>query len=399
MLTITEILTRVLYRWQESSSDLTILRASKYGRVLITLQSSGSINQYDLFQFIGIMANPNQTIASFISGYNKPLPNPMPNILTLNNKKSIHYYSLWDYGLVANLTNLSNNVLSQNHNNLPDISITKSNSFASTLDSLYQKVMFIVNGIILSDTNTPDLISIPNGGLELTTSKEPNIGVLDFSDLGGFIKVPITPNNVSVFKQTNEYITLHIQTNPNAYSSVGLVLNGRLHLFEDIYKVLDNNVIAVSFLYSDIVKEAFNSNLNTLDWIRQTHSNDLGFDLSTFDPVKYLTRSNSFIFYIENGYLSKESLYIEPLGFPYAQKTNEDTTDIIFNSDGTIAHYVVDEYSAYSYTVLTVTNPRCSSTISDTVPVIKNSLVSSRQLKATSSSYANRVRLVKLYTL
>ena len=400
MLSLISILVRVKNKWINIETDSLISEILKYNRIFITIENMSTtvVHQYDLLGFPSIYTtDPTVTLGNYISAYIQALPQPNIPILDITKPNLLRFYTLWDYGLVANRTNLSNLSLTFNLNDTPDIKITPDKSFTNTIESLQDKVLFVINGVILNESYHGEVITIPFGGLELDVDKDQTVGVIDFSEFGGFTRIPLTIDNVSVFKVTDEYISLHITLDSEIVKNVILVTNGRLHSFNDIYTQVDSKTVAVSLRLSDVIKEAFTSDPSQLNWIDRLGSNSTGFNINSFDPIKYLTRVNSFLLFINEGILSVDELPICSSGFPNTQLTFGDPTDLLFLSDGTIGYYVVNEIISEFNTVLSVSNPRVYDSVMDTTNFLLDTVVGDGALSPTFES--DKVRLRRIYTL
>jgi hypothetical protein len=396
---INEILARKANQWIALNTDDTIATALSYNRVFISITDPVTLllSQYDLLQFSTINSvSSSLTILEFITAFNTAYPQSQTRTLSLASQKVINYYTLWDYGLVANRINPSNLALSPNPNNLPDLSITISNNLWGNVNGFQNNLLFLINGVIAPETYLPSSILIRHGSLLIDTNPQQTIGVLDFTALGGYTRQYFTASDIAQFSSTNTSATYHITLATPLTGSPVLVLNGRVHLFEDIFKVINPTTLAVTLSYEMVVKEAFTAEPSLLNWMSRVDAESTGFNVGTFNAINYLTQLSSFLITV-NGALSYTDVPVIDTGLGNARLTFSDITDIIFLSDGTIGYYVVNEMLSDFNTVLSVSDPLTSNLLADTEVITSNAVVSSQPLNSIKKS--NPIQCKHLYIL
>ena len=400
MLSITSILARVKHGWINLPPTILLSGLLSYSRVYVTIQDSSTSQtiQCDINDLQGLYnVSMSYTLEQIISNYTISLPNSISPILDLTKKKTINYYSLWDYLLNARGLDNTNQSLSYNQNNIPDIVITPDLGFTNSILSLQNKILFVINGLIQDEVWFSDHVLIPKGGLEINTMEEQSLGVLDFSSLGGFNKVHLNTSNVSIFNEMDLATTVHITLDNPVTTDLCLVLNGRMYFFDEIFTLVDRHTVAIRLDHLSIIKEAYTAELTTLDWIDRIAPDSTGFDVTTFNALTYMTRGNSFLLILPIQGLSVEECYLEASGLPTFYLANGDVRDIVFLEDGTIANYVINEVQSEYNTILSVSSPRVYHSVSDTtkwsnLPVTNGSYLS-------PSFQSQKAKLRKIYSL
>lgn len=428
MYTVKEILIRIPNQWLVGDRYATIsslLSRSPY--ILITLFNPGSsvTTQYQLNLFPGIYTlDPTVTVADYFSTYSGNLPSNQMNIQTLGKVNYVSYNDLWDYGLIANRVSSSNVALNDHYYNLPDITITPGKHFSSSLSSLTNNVLFLVNGIMPNTVYNPTSVLLKNASQLLDIYQDSNLAVLDFSAVGGFQNIPMTEQNLEVHTQSNTNAVIYF-TVPTITGTPALVVNGRLHVFNDIYTVINSTTIAITLNYKSLIKEAYtltaqympqyvdygyvNTNYVTTDnsllsWIQSADNLGGGYNIQSIDPVAYLTQGNSALLMLNTTELSYLTLQLEqttiesryplPLytktglipddnqyviqnytadGYTQSNNglfnTNQLTNGILIEKDGSIMDYKVISNDGFLGISIMTSKPKMMRTLIDTIPI------------------------------
>lgn len=403
MLRATGIIQRVKYDWVELLVTTLLSNIDWSRRTCITVidEITQIETQHDLEKFANIhklaLHTPTISIGVFISTYIGAIPPEILPRLDITNSKRLAYYTLWDYQLNATRVNTSNSVLSFNINDTPDLEITPSKHFTNTLNSLKDKLLFVINGTITFGEYLTDKIIIHNGGLELDTSKEQNLGVIDFSNFNGFTPIKITLQNTVVFFRDREITTFHVTLTEPIENDFMLVINGKLHFCNDTYTLVNKHTVAIQIRHQDVYKEALCAEPSTLNWIDRISPDTNGYDISTFNPMKYITTPSSHLLLLSIKGVSVKTLPLMSTGFPLTFFTDHDTTDLIFSSDGTVGYYIANEMLADNAVVISVAKPRVYDTVYDVTNPLNEIIIGESTL---SSAYDNRnSKLKRIYAL
>jgi hypothetical protein len=403
MLRAISVVQRVKYDWVELPVTTLLSNLDWTCRTLVTVlnEETGVETQHNLSMLPNVQSlaaySPVATIENIFSTYTGGLPPEILPKIDVANKKCLSYYTLWDYQLNATRVNTSNSSLSFNINDTPDLEITPSKFFTGTIDGLKDKLLFVINGMVVFAEYINGKVIIIHGGLDLDTAIEQNIGVIDFSNFNGFTPIKFTQQNTTVFFRDDEVTTFHVTLNDPISNDFMVVVNGKLHMCNDIYTLVDNRTIAIQVRHQDVYKEALYSEPSTLNWIDRISPDSNGYDISTFNPMRYITSVTNRLLLLSVKGVSVKHLPLVTTGFPLTFFTNHDTTDLIFSSDGTVGYYIANEMLSDNAIVISVAKPRVFDAIYDTTDVLNENIIGTGTL---SSAYDTRTaKLKRVYVL
>jgi hypothetical protein len=155
--------------------------------------------------------------------------------------------------------------------------------------------------------------------------------------------------------------------------------------------------VAIQVRHQDVYKEAMYAEPSTLNWIDRISPYSNGYDISTFNPMRYITSLANRLLLLSVKGVSVKTLPLVTTGFPLTFFTNHDTTDLIFSSDGTLGYYIANEMLSDKAVVISVAKPRVYDAIYDTTNVLNESVIGTGAL---SSAYENQTaKLKRIYVL
>lgn len=414
MYTIHDLLVRRKSDWESISFDTirVVDLLIGYDSVLMVL-SPGIGNtqrqQYDLKNFNQVfLVDGTVRLVDYLASYGGVMPAAITPIKNINYKKKIAYRSIWEIGLSASRYNLSNTVLVQSLNNSPDIIITSTVAFPMPLASLENNVLFTVNGLIAFESYTPTEIHLPGGATLLDRYDNEHLALLDFSALGGFTKIPITANIVSVIQANDDNAIVEVLLPNTILGKTPLfVLNGILHFpySKDVW--IGANTVRFRIRYTDVIAETLNIPQALVTWITPASIPGTGWVVGSVDVIKYLTQGNSAVIVMDTGELSVHKDYLLPTGFAGKFATPYTDNGIVILEDGTIGDYMYTELAKPGSGLtaglepvgneLTVTLPKLIKNIKDTAPftdTLSANTMSLNFMDDTSNAY-----MLTLYTL
>ena len=333
---------------------------NNYDLVLITLNNGTTNTQYSLNAFTTVYGlNNNITLVSFFSTYNGVFPTPITPNKSLTNAKYVTYNSLWFFGLLANRT-LYNSSSPPNIHNQPDLVITPDAIFQTPLSSILNKVLFLVNGLVLFPTYDSTDESIYLLGASATLDKYPNqqLSVIDFSAIGGFTNIVLTTSNTTVHSTTATGAILYITLpSPITGSTPLFIKNGKLRILDNSYSVISPTKIAIKINYRNTLDDLVDMNASDVDWVGSSNLHHEGFLIDSVNALNYLTTGTSSIVLLNTTELCINVTNLFPTGFVNEYVLAKPPTGILYLQDGTIGDYVSNEITDYG-TAITTTSPK-----------------------------------------
>ena len=372
MYTISLVLAKLNRTWSNVDfSTITInTLLNNYDLVLITL-NNGIINtQYSLNAFTTINGlNNNVTLISFFNNYNGVLPTPITPSKSLTNANYVVYNSLWFFGLIANRT-LYNSSSPPNIYNQPDLIITPNVRFQNTLSSILNKVLLLVNGLVVFPTynSTNQSIYLLGASSILDRYSNQQLSIIDFSAIGGFTNVILTTSNTSIHSSTTTgaivYITL---SSPITGFTPLFIRNGKLKILDNSYSVISPTVIAIKINYRSILDDLIDMNASDVNWINSSNLHHEGFLIDSVNVLNYLTTGTSSIVLLNTSELCINITNLFPTGLVNEYVLANPPTGILYLQDGTIGDYVSNEITDYG-TAITTTGPKLLKPVKNLTP-------------------------------
>jgi len=402
MYNINEVLVRKNRSWSTIDfSTITVQQLiSDYNLVLIKISPSDStlLLQYNLIEFPGIYLVDNlTTISNFISSFNGELPDAIYPQKSLSTAKYITYSDLFGFGLDANRVAYSSSVLNYNVNYLPDICISKPDSYPNEISTLHNKVLYTVNGKIVFEVIENEKAYLVKGANILDRYKSQHLGIIDFSALGGFTKTILDTTHVSIFSADDRKAIMYITLpEPMAGKTPLLVVNGNLRIMEDIYTVINSTQIAIKLDYLQMLNDVSGMKASDVNWVSAVNGNDDGFNLATVNPTAYLTSGTSAVILVDTTELSMDKINLLPTGFAERYVSSEIPTGIMFLQDGTIGDYNTTAITYYGNEIST-SKPKSINMLKDTIP--SNKVVGVNNANLTFDSTLSSAVIVDLYIL
>jgi hypothetical protein len=362
MYLLKEILVRANKDWEVITNDIMLGELLKrYNTILVTVRipNTEEFTQHNLINFKQVYSTNAATLLSnFLLNYTEPLPaaiNPIKDIL---HKKKIVFNSLWEFGLDADRGIFDDGVIVENYNNLPDIVISKPDNYPNTLESLHNKILYLVNGIVFFEQFRDNKAYLVNGSYALDRYKNEQLAVIDFSQLGGFQPIFLDNTNTVLFKKTNEQFIFHI-TLPGSlkYFTPILVINGRLYTNSNLCTVLSEFKIAIRVKFSTIYKETLGIPAKELSWVTEASLNGDGINIDTIDPMLYIAQGNSSVLLLNTKELNVHKVELNRSGFVDQYTSSVVTDGIMYLEDGTIGSYYISTITQYGI-VYSVSSPK-----------------------------------------
>lgn len=223
------------------------------------------------------------------------------------------------------------------------------NNPPTDMQVFFDHCLVSINGFIHRTDCDGKYAYILNANESLFKSKQNQIGLISFYDIGKLEQVPITldmihkqPNNVPMKNKT--YIKLNRDT---TNKSIMLVLGGYLLFIDNqsLYQINDDTV-SIDFTKMPLLERYFESNpyLNLKDLGLPTSSdNESVINVPEFMSdetlTKYLMLSQSFFVLVETSNIFTNKIYLKPSNLPGMFMAHKEPVYPMFVSNGRIAEY------------------------------------------------------------
>lgn len=402
MYLIKEILVRLNRTWSvlDQTTDSIPYLLDKYHVILVTLGTSDNqlVTQYSLRDVHNIGAVDHSiSIHAFFTGYTGILPMAINPIKSLSNIKIIKYSSVWDSNLSANRGWYIPNQLEENLNYTPDIAITTTDKQINSLQTLSDKLLFLINGRVFFSTLTDHAIYLLNGYDYICQCKPQHIALLDFSALGGYQHSALSTHQMTLFSSTTDNSVVNITLHD--IDMVGktplLVLNGRLHMFDETYAYIDAHTLQIRLNHERVIANHVSDKNVIIDWCYPANLSGQGFNPKTINAIKYL-QDTGHLLLVDTDELCINTVPLLRTGMPGRFNFNDIPNGIMLYENGEIGDYCVTSATSYGTelsTSLLVNGKR----LADTVPESKLSGINNANL--ITPDYTGAAIMVNLYTL
>lgn len=405
MQTLIQVLAKKKKQWFELNyTDLTMgVLLNEYSSVYVKffVPEDGLVKQFNLRLMDGHNTVPNDTqINDFITNYEGFMAGGYrtDEWLQLTNKKRAVYKSVWEYGLNAELVNNRVGVLQSNQSYVPDIKLTATRNQITPLSEIESNCLFTVNGVVVAGEVVNDAIILRNGTKLLERSREKNISVIDFSNVGSYTKRNVADLNVTLFNtlveegRTKAFVYKIQAPVGTSVKDTLLVINGQLHIFNN-YNTLDVGFITVTIPVELMLTQLVDIPASQVNWIGAANTTDDGYDISSIDPLAYIG-NNSWALTFDTAELCVD---IQPLlrtGFINTYTFYENPVGVLYHRDGTMGEYQVTWSTSKGVEINT---SRCR--VTDDLRSLSNSTTGTNNSCTSFISKTTDAILKTLYTL
>lgn len=259
---------------------------------------------------------------------------------SLQRARHLVYKDLWDYGYRAD--NFNYDVDPNGTEDLqwyPDIKITNENPTLPGPQLRQDQLIYLVNGKVVFPTIQTNGVVLKDAVSLLNNHPDRSLAVIDFIELGGFERVILNSNNIEVISTENNVsiIEITLPSNGALGKTPMLIAGGNFMLPGDDYRMKEVNKMRVRL---DHIRACTLDTFRDPDDINYVSFVGSGvYNLSTFDPVAYLTQGNSAVLLVRTPHLctNRESLHRTDIRGAYTHYRVP--MGLAIGNDGTILHY------------------------------------------------------------
>ena len=291
----------------------------------------------------GIYYNAHITyLDDFIAGVTVEDIDPVDEVSmrTLQRTRHLVYKDLWDYGYRAD--NFNYDVDPTGTEELqwyPDLKITNENPTLPGPQFRQDQLIYLVNGKVVFPTIQTNGVVLKDAVSLLNHHPDRSLAVMDFIELGGFDRIILTSNNVEVISTENNVsiVEITLPNNGALNKTPLLVAGGNFMLPGGDYRMKEVNKMRVRL---DHIRACTLDTFRNPDDINYVSFVGSGvYNLSTFDPVAYLTQGNSVVLLVRTPHLctNRESLHRTDINGAYTHYRVP--MGLAIGNDGTILHY------------------------------------------------------------
>lgn len=270
-----------------------------------------------------------------------------PTIRDVDSIRKVEYHDIYDFGLSVQSDIILGLNSVRDPNQLPDLRVDFPNNPISPIAAL-NNYLFVVNGRLLQGEILDNTLFVRNGDTILQSSvRDRQMGVLDFSPVGGFVIERFTEDmftDLTTTLSSNRFdsaVSFTLQTTTFTDHFTILVLDG--HIVFDALSITSGTEASVKVSHVPSVARA-QKPVSELPWIEGTS----GYVLDTFDVHQYLLNTNSYLLHVPNTAIGT---IVEELG-----RTNLEgrfthyrvPQGVVVLEDGSIGHYKVVDYDEFT---------------------------------------------------
>lgn len=186
-----------------------------------------------------------------------------------------------------------------------------------------------------------------NAGIENTTT----LSILDFTDVGGCTKIPLTLSNVKVVKEESSTEDDH-KTRVVITSPVSLVdktpmvaLDGKLKYKPSQVKVINGNQLLLTIDNRAVVEDLLERQDKSPSWVNHVTVNKAGYELDSLNVPKLLTETGSFVILVNNNELCVNEEAVSGTGITGCYRHYRVPTGLVVDERGNILPYHLDGYT------------------------------------------------------
>ncbi len=398
---ITSVLIKNKREWvnlnHENTITLHTLMANTEVALVTLTNSTGVKKQYDLLKIKSFVnANPTMTLVDYIEIDDFLLRcngAEVQPIKTINDIKCTSFGDIWDYKLKVDRALYSPNALSVNDVYTPDLSIILTDGDTRSIDAIYKNYLFFVNGKVFFSDKVDNTLWLKKAVAHLDMGKHHQLSVLDFTALGGYETLKISSEMITVNLQTDNRcvatLTLPVDIGDK---SILMVLNGRLHILDGTYRCDSNTTIVIDLNLNQVITEHYEYKADDLKWIAPLSLGGDGYDLTTFDVVKYLNVNSAVLMLPVKDLCIRETV-LHKTCIPGKYTCANSPIGIMLFQDGSIGSYKVTEIASYGVSINSTTQ-QVVNKLSDST----NQAIGSNANLHFKSDYTS-AKILDLYTL
>lgn len=313
------------------------------------------------------------------------LPADRLNPRDITKPKAVRYNDIYEFGLkVDNGTKFGYKQ--------EDLVITPYGGYSPA--SKENKYLYLVADKIVFPTIVSPNAILPNATNILNETSSKNIGIIDFTELGGFEIEKVNANNCTIIKQSSISADVIFTSSKDlSNKTVFMVMHGMLLPLDKGYSVsINRGVSRVGFHldYRKIVEQCRDWKYEK-SWIYPIDGKDKGFDLTSIKPIEYLSTGDTALIIVGHNdvCILKE----------WFQRTNIDNhyihyrapTGVMYQCDGSVGQYKVMDYD-FDFVAIGTNTPRGYKSVSSSIhPESLKSTIHKRlkSLQSERTAYIN----------
>lgn len=404
MYTVEQIIGRIGESWvnipdENDQWDIDQLVEKDEVFINVTHSTTSGEVQIDLDEIPDLYLNLNMRLDNYLATFANPTITEVAaeNTRSLVRPKSIKYYDIWDFGFDVHRALAAPIGLERTHLHLPDLRIDKGRTPQATPVSYLNSVIFLVNGRMIVPEVIDDLVYLPDGyNIMQITPETQQVGVIDYSEVGGFTQEVITEDMiVDTIYQDDYKTTLRVKIdleNPSEFTTY-LAINGRLYLSN--FRVLDDEHYSITVEHKHAIAQALLP-AELTNWVEPAGAPGT-YLIASVDAAKYITQGNSFFIHVPQRSLGvlKEDLHRTDVpGFYEHYRVPQ---GILVLEDGSIGHYKVNGVEREACSIMT-TQPLWDELLIETAPGIL-AVATANQESTTPEQQQGRAIMYDIYSV
>lgn len=361
------------YVWSEkdiSAETLTSIIADYQSVRVTTLFTGDTVNSAFTFnQNIKALeeADKSLTLTAWLATFTTATLIGGPAPRGLSDSTAVDFYDFYDLPVTVERSNIGYGEGQKIPTGLSTDIRFKSNapSYDERATANINKNMLIVlNGRIVDTSMVDNWCYIIDGVTRLNDENSTTISAWDFTDIGGLTKHPLTVDNLRLIPRTPIDIVRNVSrvvatVETSMLGTVPMVImDGNAHVMDGCYKELSTTEMLITVNHQTAITRALSRPHYNLGYIDAANVRGEGVVIDTFDAVKYLAQTDSFIAAINNDDIAFNTEKLTDTGVIGEYTHYRSPKGIIRFEDYTIAPYKISDYSEVGVAISTIDNIR-----------------------------------------
>lgn len=348
------------YNWKEKliNNELLDNVLNAYQNVRLVCKFADNPIEFEVhfndIKSILSVSNKELTISNWLLSFTSDILKKRDRLSLLTEAKNVKLADLHDYNFLV--TRGSHAV--QLGGTIPvgnDVDIKLDNSLPAhderSAVNLGNNAVVVCNGRLLKTVYVNDSLFGVNAATECMIDQGSVFSLLDFTDVGGCIKLPIVKDMVRIApKKSNEgedfKVTVVIDTGISLSGKTPTIsLDGYYKTGKPHIKVISDTKVQVTIDKRYAAEMALRRNNTRLSWIQPSTINGAGLKLNTFDTINYLTKDNSFLIILNTDELNVNIESLSPTAIDNCYRHYRVPTGIVQDEQGRLLSYTVDGFN------------------------------------------------------
>lgn len=222
-----------------------------------------------------------------------------------------------------------------------------------TTANLAKNCLMVVNGRIVQTHYQAEWWYGLTAGESLLKEDRNDIGLLDFTAVGGIEITPITPDNATTVVRTLSDQLRHItrvklsMPKPMTGRTPILVVDGHIHILDGTYREVSKYNLLVEVDHSVAIQRARKRAGEALGYVQSANVRENSVNNATFDAGKYLAETDSFVVMVNTDDLSLHKERIPTTNIYGTLRHYRAPEGLVVYENRQIAHYRVTDYNEH----------------------------------------------------